>query len=794
MPSLTSGLDAGNFQYSWLIAVVIAVSASTISNFGMNLQKLAFTYREKKTVRRPVFVTMWVFGFVMIVSGALGDFAALGFGAQSIVAPLGSWTLVSNVVIAPLFLGEKLSRRDLFATLMIVAGCSLSVATASHKDEIYTADELFELYKRPVVGVYLGSVVFVVVAILLVVSHVERVKATRGPEAYEKWRYFHRFSYSCVAGLIGAQSVLFAKTAVELLTGTIANHERIFLADWRTYPVLAALATTLTGQVYYMQCGLARWDALYVVPIFQSFWILLSVVGGGVFYDEFDDFDALAASLFPIGIIFCIAGVYLLSQRDIESLRKPEESQAAAHESSPLISASGGNSPKVAGSFSNDEEEQRIRAGVQALQYAVCFDDIFLGIGLRRTIVKVVDAFHHEHWRIATAWVVSSLLHQPDGGPGAAQRSGKIAIGDMLENVDGESLLNRWLTHADAIRRISLNKRPLILAFRRIPQELRRTSWCELSEHDQITIARSGMFSLPARALGNLGNSLSTSLARIPAMFPMHAARPQAPSLPLQNRLSIGTELTDNTSSKISEDEKSRLLGAAVEQASLDTRPAQPLPLHEGRAALPPVASEIARLRSVSTGAAHETAADARARKRYRGATIVDVEDLLNVSSSQASKVARTAEQIGLQLDVATGSFATAPAPTAAETLPSEGHAQKYEFEVHVTNPNEALSASESIATAHNQLRHVTMDPFLSIFHMGGLIAPQAIAQEDKPDTHPLASLAMSVLPAELPSWDPLGGVIDQVDLWSTQRRERASTDVAGGAHSKPLLPFGNFK
>lgn len=48
--------------------------------------------------------------------------AALGFGAQSIVGPLGSVTLVSNTVIAPAFLGERITMRDIVATFLITAG------------------------------------------------------------------------------------------------------------------------------------------------------------------------------------------------------------------------------------------------------------------------------------------------------------------------------------------------------------------------------------------------------------------------------------------------------------------------------------------------------------------------------------------------------------------------------------------------------------------------------------------------------------------------------------------------
>jgi hypothetical protein len=55
--------------------------------------------------------------------------------AQSIVAPLGSMTLVANVVIAPVFLKEVVSKRDVLSTLLIVAGCAVAVAFASHSSE-----------------------------------------------------------------------------------------------------------------------------------------------------------------------------------------------------------------------------------------------------------------------------------------------------------------------------------------------------------------------------------------------------------------------------------------------------------------------------------------------------------------------------------------------------------------------------------------------------------------------------------------------------------------------------------
>lgn len=307
-------------QYDWVIAVVIALVASTVSNVGLNLQKKALSYRAAQKAKGLV-VLVWTLGFILMVAGALSDFAALGFGAQSIVAPLGAWTLVANVVLAGWINGEKLTMRDLGSTALIVAGCAVSVATANHQDEIYTAEQLFALYASPRFGIYMGTVVFVILSLLVATRWMERVEAREGHSSprWQRLQKLHRLGYPLMSGIAGAQSVLFAKTVVELFTGQFVHHDGVLFARWESYPVIFALAATLTLQVYWMNRSLARYDALIAVPVFQASWIVVGVVGGGVVYDEFGAFTPLSATLFPLGIMGCTAGVILLSQRNVES-------------------------------------------------------------------------------------------------------------------------------------------------------------------------------------------------------------------------------------------------------------------------------------------------------------------------------------------------------------------------------------------------------------------------------------------------------------------------------------------
>ena len=64
---------------------------------------------------------------------------------------------------------------------------------------------------------------------------------------------------------------------------------------------------------------LCRFDALFVVPVFQAFWIAFSVLSGMVTFGEYEQvFSAdrvFNAIFFPFGLLVSISGVWFLSQR-----------------------------------------------------------------------------------------------------------------------------------------------------------------------------------------------------------------------------------------------------------------------------------------------------------------------------------------------------------------------------------------------------------------------------------------------------------------------------------------------
>ena len=166
----------------WIIGVVLAAVASILSNLGFNLQKKCHNLLKhleavdhvdqnrlpssavsspdrtrlfdlppspdrdhndelntnNSTISAPYYRhPLWLWGIALVALGSITDFFALGFAAQSIVAPLGSLTLVANTVFAPLLLNEQINSYDIIATAAIVCGSVISVASASHRDTFY---------------------------------------------------------------------------------------------------------------------------------------------------------------------------------------------------------------------------------------------------------------------------------------------------------------------------------------------------------------------------------------------------------------------------------------------------------------------------------------------------------------------------------------------------------------------------------------------------------------------------------------------------------------------------------
>eukprot|EP00924_Labyrinthula_sp_SR-Ha-C_P013486 maker-scaffold_5-snap-gene-4.6-mRNA-1 protein AED:0.02 eAED:0.02 QI:244/1/1/1/0.75/0.6/5/116/582 len=351
--AVVTSADGEVLSNLWYVGVIISVLASVASNLGVNIQKYSLGkemerarrrfVKERGYVRQP----LWVFGLVFVISGAIGDFAALGFAAQSLATPVGGFTIVANIYFGYLFHGETLSKRDLAATLLILVGLVLVAVSGDKTEKEYTLDCLIELYKRVIFIVYVVLLVFIcgfgfyistklanlrekAFEMVTDPSKADLLEQKEAKIDYKKYQRIHPVFPTALSGIIGSQSVLFAKCTIEIFKSAfitsnesqeaLGGSSRNPFTRFETYLIIFCMLLTIFNQLHWLSHSLRFFDAVLVVPIFQCFFITGGVIGGAVFFDEFRGFSTGRIMLFVCGMIITIFGVILLSLR-----QKPTE-------------------------------------------------------------------------------------------------------------------------------------------------------------------------------------------------------------------------------------------------------------------------------------------------------------------------------------------------------------------------------------------------------------------------------------------------------------------------------------
>ncbi|KAG0284531.1 hypothetical protein BGZ96_011114 [Linnemannia gamsii] len=127
-------------------------------------------------------------------------------------------------------------------------------------------------------------------------------------------RFCLPLSYAALGGMMASYTVLFAKSLINLLVTSIFDGQNQFTSVL-AWVILVVTVVTAVSQVYWINMGLKKYDALLQVPVFFTIWVLLDIIGGGIYYDEFSGFTATKYVLFCLGVLTVFFGVALLAKR-----------------------------------------------------------------------------------------------------------------------------------------------------------------------------------------------------------------------------------------------------------------------------------------------------------------------------------------------------------------------------------------------------------------------------------------------------------------------------------------------
>jgi hypothetical protein len=307
----------------WL-GVCASLIGSVVLNLGINLQRFAHLKLEKLPVAERVHYTrdpIWIGGFIIFIVGNLGDAVGLSFTPQSVITPIGSVSLVSNLLFARVLLKERIGVPTLVGVFLVVGGVVTIVTTSNTACTVETIDTLLERWRRT------DFIIFTVIhftALALLNTYVYRVERRMRAESEGTTRCLAdwqgrrlRVAYAILASMYATWTVLLIKSIGELVKETARGINQ--LVRWETYMIIIAAVISALSQLRYLNAGLRHFEALFIVPVFYAFWVFGSITVGGIYFDEFDGFERWQYGVFAAGVAINVAGVAVLASRSLST-------------------------------------------------------------------------------------------------------------------------------------------------------------------------------------------------------------------------------------------------------------------------------------------------------------------------------------------------------------------------------------------------------------------------------------------------------------------------------------------
>ena len=349
--------DAGSGDF-W-IGVVAALVGSVTLNLGLNMQKLAFVRIEamEPDTRPNVWMhPLWLAGLVVFLIGNAGDAVGLTFTAQSVITPLGQISLVSNIYFAWLLVGEKVDVATVLATIAVIVGVVLIVSASNSSCSDFTIVELLHRFGQPGFLIFAMCHVGSLVTLLMYARGKEKIMRTpvetlaspgkdedsngsspiprtahitsldetsrsvssvanRLQKLSLQEQFSLRLAYPLIASLFAAWTVLLSKAVGELAKNAFRANTADSWQRFESWVILGFFLLSCPSQILYMQKGLQLFEAMYIIPIFSSCWLVGSIMMGALFWGDFVGFQIWQYFVFFIGVGLIVFGIVLLQRR-----------------------------------------------------------------------------------------------------------------------------------------------------------------------------------------------------------------------------------------------------------------------------------------------------------------------------------------------------------------------------------------------------------------------------------------------------------------------------------------------
>lgn len=261
---------------------------------------------------------------MFVISNVLGSSIQISTLPLPVLSTLQAAGLVFNSICATLILNEPFTKWSFWGTALVAIGAALIAVFGAIPSPAHSLSELLELLGRWQFIVWMSLQAVVLLAIALSIEFINHFKnISQNP----KFRLARGLTYGCISGILSAHSLLFAKSAVELILRTIADSDNQFV-HWQSWVLVLGLVALALSQLYYLHRGLKLVSTSVLYPLVFCIYNIIAILDGLIYFRQTDLITPLHGWLIALGTIILLSGVLALSWRLNDEQHPPAVGQS----------------------------------------------------------------------------------------------------------------------------------------------------------------------------------------------------------------------------------------------------------------------------------------------------------------------------------------------------------------------------------------------------------------------------------------------------------------------------------
>eukprot|EP00922_Rhytidocystis_sp_ex-Travisia-forbesii_P021012 GHVS01030835.1.p1 GENE.GHVS01030835.1~~GHVS01030835.1.p1 ORF type:complete len:457 (+),score=39.26 GHVS01030835.1:115-1485(+) len=299
-------MESDEEAYSnWPVGVVVALIGSIAGAVGDNVIRLEYTKAGPQLKPADMFKRWrWIVGLLLTTVVDIGcTLTALAFAPATIITPFAGVHIFWNIFLAKFWLREKVGFWEILGSISVIAGVVLIVVFAGKGSKIVSMATLAKYAISPLSITYMT-----ITAAALIASFFLSTDFGAGRLPLNIRKPIQRLAVASSSGLLGGCTNISAKTLMIVATQLFQGDSSI-MRDWQTYIIFIATITLGVSQFVYLNVGLRRYEAIYIVPTINSCLVGSGNVGGVMVLQEYPQ----NWSGFFVGLVVAVAGILALT-------------------------------------------------------------------------------------------------------------------------------------------------------------------------------------------------------------------------------------------------------------------------------------------------------------------------------------------------------------------------------------------------------------------------------------------------------------------------------------------------